>query len=197
MKRREIRDILLSMLVIAIAFAWPGFPLPSFAWIAISFAAVIIAVGTGFVLHELAHKYAAIHYGSHAEYFAWPAGLGLALLLSFVTNGGFVFAAPGAVYIFGENLGKKENGIISAAGPLTNIIIAVLFLLISVLVMPVAPLIGAIASIGMRVNLFLAAFNLLPFGPLDGTKVISWNPIVWGILFVPSAVIAFLPGLIF
>ncbi len=197
MNQRELRDIIISMLVIAIAFAWPGFPLPPLIWVAISFAAVIIAVGTGFVLHELAHKYAAIHYGSHAEYFAWPYGLGLALLLSFVTNGGFVFAAPGAVYIFGENLGRKENGIISAAGPLTNIIIAVLFLLISVLVMPVAPLIGAIASIGMRVNLFLAAFNLLPFGPLDGTKVISWNPIVWGILFVPSAVIAFLPWLIF
>lgn len=197
MNQREVRDILLSMLVIAIAFAWPGFPLPPLIWIAISFAAVIIAVGTGFVLHELAHKYAAIHYGSHAEYFAWPAGLGLALLLSFVTNGGFVFAAPGAVYIFGENLGRKENGIISAAGPLTNIIIAVLFLVVSILVMPVAPLIGAIASIGMRVNLFLAAFNLLPFGPLDGTKVISWNPIVWGILFVPSAIIAFMPGLVF
>ncbi|MBI2529920.1 MAG: site-2 protease family protein [Candidatus Diapherotrites archaeon] len=197
MNPREVRDILLSMLVIAIAFAWPGFPLPPLYWIAISFVAVIIAVGTGFVLHELAHKYTAIHYGSHAEYFAWPYGLGLALLLSLLTNGGFVFAAPGAVYIFGENLGRKENGIISAAGPLTNIIIAAIFLLVSILVLPFSPLVAAIAGIGMRVNLFLAAFNLLPFGPLDGTKVISWNPLVWGILFVPSAVIAFLPGLVF
>ncbi|MBS3057563.1 MAG: site-2 protease family protein [Candidatus Diapherotrites archaeon] len=196
MNPREVRDIALSMLVIAIAFAWPGFPLPPLYWIAISFAAVIIAVGTGFVLHELAHKYTAIHYGSHAEYFAWPYGLGLALLLSLVTNGGFVFAAPGAVYIFGDNLGRKENGIISAAGPLTNIIIAAIFLLVSILVLPFSPLVAAIAGIGMRVNLFLAAFNLLPFGPLDGTKVISWNPLVWGVLFVPSAVIAFLPGLV-
>jgi len=153
-------------------------------------------VGSGFVLHELAHKYTAIHYGSHAEYFAWPYGLGMALLLSLVTNGGFVFAAPGAVYIFGDNLGRKENGIISAAGPLTNIIIAAIFLLVSILVLPFSPLVAAIAGIGMRVNLFLAAFNLLPFGPLDGTKVISWNPLVWGVLFVPSAVIAFLPGLV-
>ena len=196
MNPREVRDIALSMLVIAIAFAWPGFPLPPLYWIAISFAAVIIAVGTGFVLHELAHKYTAIHYGSHAEYFAWPYGLGLALLLSLVTNGGFVFAAPGAVYIFGDNLGRKENGIISAAGPLTNIIIAAIFLLVSILVLPFSPLVAAIAGIGMRVNLFLAAFNLLPFGPLDGTKVISWNPLVWGVLFVQSAVIAFLPGLV-
>ena len=36
MNPREVRDIALSMLVIAIAFAWPGFPLPPLYWIAIS-----------------------------------------------------------------------------------------------------------------------------------------------------------------
>ena len=203
MKQREVRDIVLSMLVIAIAFAWPGFPLPALTKIALTFAAVIIAVGTGFILHELAHKYTAIHYGCHSEYFAWPYGLALALALSFLTNGGFVFAAPGAVYIAGE-INRRQNGIISIAGPLVNILLAILFFVVLAFVVPllasnveIAMIAATIAFIGMRVNFFLAAFNLLPFGPLDGTKVISWNPIVWGILFVPSAVIAFMPWLVF
>ena len=99
MNPREVRDIVLSMLVIAIAFAWPGFPLPALTKIALRF-----------ILHELAHKYTAIHYGCHSEYFAWPYGLALALALSFLTNGGFVFAAPGAVYMLGMRPTRPRYG---------------------------------------------------------------------------------------
>jgi len=34
-------------------------------------------------------------------------------------------------------------------------------------------------SIGVAINAWLALFNMLPIGPLDGSKVLSWNPIVW------------------
>jgi Zn-dependent protease len=39
---------------------------------------------------------------------------------------------------------------------------------------------------GFSLNLWLAAFNLLPFGPMDGAKVFKWNPLVWGIITVPA-----------
>jgi Zn-dependent protease len=37
------------------------------------------------------------------------------------------------------------------------------------------------------VNAFLAVFNLIPFYPLDGEKVNSWNPLLWASSFGVSA----------
>ncbi|MDG6964808.1 MAG: site-2 protease family protein, partial [Nitrososphaerota archaeon] len=55
----------------------------------------------------------------------------------------------------------------------------------------------AIGSYGSYINLFLALFNLLPLGPLDGAKVWRWNLFLWGVVFVPLAlVLAFFFGLI-
>jgi Zn-dependent protease len=46
---------------------------------------------------------------------------------------------------------------------------------------------------GFQINLLFALFNLLPFPPLDGSKVISWNPMVWFITIAVSAVLFFFP----
>lgn len=149
------------------------------------FPIALAAVGTGFILHELAHKYVAIHFGAQAEYRAWSIGLLIALITSLF---GFVFAAPGATYVYGgNNIGTRENGIISLAGPLTNIIIAILFFI------PMMAFahnyIGQILSGVVFINLFLALFNLLPIPPLDGSKVFNWNKIVWAIAFLPLALL--------
>jgi len=53
--------------------------------------------------------------------------------MSFI--GGIVFAAPGAVMIMGM-VSREENGRIAAAGPITNMVIAVIFLLVSLLLAP-------------------------------------------------------------
>jgi len=53
---------------------------------------IALGVGTGFILHEMAHKFVALHFGYLAEYQANMTGLFLAVVLSFV---GFIFAAPG------------------------------------------------------------------------------------------------------
>jgi Zn-dependent protease len=49
-----------------------------------------IIVGTGFVLHELAHKYSAKYYGHFAEFRMSPQGLALALIISIATFGHFI-----------------------------------------------------------------------------------------------------------
>ena len=151
----------------------------------------LVTVGPGFVFHELSHKFMAQRYGFWAEFRMWPMGLVLALVSSLV---GFVFAAPGATYISGANISKTENGKISLAGPLMNVGIAMLFIPL----LFVGPgLLRDVGSIGVPVNIFLALFNLLPIGPLDGAKVMRWNVFVWGALFVPLAVVmAFIYGLI-
>ncbi|MDG6975631.1 MAG: hypothetical protein JRN27_06040, partial [Nitrososphaerota archaeon] len=87
-----------------------------------------------------------------------------------------------------------ENGKISLAGPLTNVAIAALFLPFFFFGSGV---LYAVGYIGVQVNIFLAMFNMLPIGPLDGAKVWRWNLFLWGVVFVPLAlVLAFFFGLI-
>ncbi len=134
-----------------------------------------IAVGLGFVLHELSHKFMAIRYGFYAEYKLWVEGLILAVITAAF---GFVFAAPGAVYIHGEYISKEQNGKISLAGPATNIILAGVFFLLMYFFQTV-PFLLLLGVLGFTVNSFLALFNLIPFSILDGAKVFRWNPIIW------------------
>jgi Zn-dependent protease len=193
LKKKEINDLLISWLTISLAFTWvfSNFNLINlFKGTAISSQFIeflpisLIATGTGFIFHELAHRYTAIHFGAHAEYRMWPHMLFLAAIFSFLF--GFVFAAPGAVYIYGQHISRKQNGLISLAGPATNIFIAIIFLILF------TNFSGWIANMMLWVayiNFFLGLFNLLPIGPLDGSKVFKWNPIIWSVFFIPLAII--------
>lgn len=179
----EIRDILISMLVIAGVFAYiySGRNID----LVISYLPItLIAVGLGFVLHELAHKFVAMHYGFWAEYKLWVEGLVLAVVTSYF---GIVFAAPGAVYIHGEYISEEQNGKISLAGPLTNIALALIFLgLLSI--SSASSILYDICLVGFSINSFIALFNLIPFSVLDGAKILRWNPIIW----VLTAAVAFI-----
>ncbi len=118
----------------------------------------------------------------------FPFGLMLALLVSLV---GFVFAAPGAVYIMGS-VSSKENGKISLAGPLINIIIATLclpFVFIFVFIIPAGYILNFVFVV-YWVNSFLALFNLLPIYPLDGSKVFRWNLGIYIISFMAALALA-------
>jgi Zn-dependent protease len=105
----------------------------------------------------------------------------MALLAGLATGGRILFAAPGAVVILTAFLTPRQNGLIALAGPLTNLVLAVAFL-------PFAYLPGWVGSVGLwgaRVNSFLAFFNLLPFPPLDGSKVFLWKPAAWVAVEIP------------
>lgn len=183
---RELRDIIISMLVIAGVFAF-SFGHHNIALALAVLPMTLIAVGFGFVLHELAHKFVAMHFGYFAQYQMWINGLVLAVITSFF---GFVFAAPGAVYIYGDNISLKENGIISIAGPLTNILLAILFFIGTQLFAP-NTYFAILSNVGFSVNSFLAFFNLIPFGNLDGTKILKWNPLLWIICIAIAFLLTF------
>ncbi len=192
MDNREMRDIAISWLVVSIAFGWAmksafsesmKFP----ADFAMALSVAMVAVGTGFILHELSHRAVAIKFGAKARYVAWPTGLVFALLLALVT--GFVFAAPGAVYIFGRHINRKQNGLISLAGPATNILTAIIFLAAAFFLGN--SFFGVIASVAASINLWLATFNLIPIFPLDGSKVFAWQPLLWAAVFFPLVAIVF------
>ena len=186
----EIRDIIIAWLALGFAFTLTRFTLlggavfdaPDFA---VYLGIALITVGPGFVFHELSHKFVAQRYGFWAEFRMWPMGLLLALVTSLF---GFLFAAPGATYISGANITAQENGKISLAGPLVNVVIGTLFF---PLYFSSNALLAGIGFFGAYINVFLALFNLLPIGPLDGAKVWRWNKVIWAATFVPLVLIFF------
>ena len=192
---KEIRDLVISFIVIALGFSIL-YSNGDFGAIPNIFPIVMIGVGAGFIFHELGHKFAAMHYGYWAEYQLWPTGLVIALLSSFF---GFIFAAPGAVVIYSNGMEEKINGIISLAGPIINIALGLIFLgglysLGNVIYTETAALLYLICLLGTRINFFLAAFNLLPIPPLDGSKVMSWSVPIWLIMFAISAILLIVFG---
>ena len=128
----------------------------------------------------MGHKWAAERFGTASRFVMWPTGLFFMLLFAIITR--FIFAAPGAVYIFARHLSKRENGIISLAGPAVNLLFCLIFA--AVLTLPaagiqLAQLVLLIAKFGMQINAFLAFFNLIPLFILDGAKVMRWNFWIW------------------
>ena len=198
-------DLLLSWIVLVIGFSivMGGRRVPSIDLIVIS----ALGVGTGFLLHELAHKFIAQRYGYWAEYRANRSGLLLIIIVSLM---GFILAAPGAVMIHkasnpypqstayslreevyvDRRKVQKELLWISLAGPMTNIILAALFYgLLASGIMASKMSMNAI-FFAFFINLYLAAFNLIPFGPLDGRKIFEVNRLVWAIVAVPTITMA-------
>lgn len=190
----EIRDLIIAFIFISLSFAIVNGGRNPSAIITI-LPIVMVGVGAGFILHELGHKFVSMKYGYWAEFKLWPQGLIFALISSFL---GFVFAAPGAVYTYANYMTDEINGKISIAGPVVNIILALIFLGICVIIYPSAfysetsALIFIICSVGYSINSFLAAFNLIPIGNLDGSKVLTWNAGIWVITIAIAGIMTFM-----
>ncbi|MBI3037392.1 site-2 protease family protein [Candidatus Woesearchaeota archaeon] len=179
----EVQHLVRAWLVISLSFAIMkngSFSLTPVFFVIAGISAV--TVGIGFLLHELMHKYFAQKYGCRAEFRAFDLMLIIAFLMALFKSPIF-FAAPGAVFIQG-NVNPARNGRISAAGPMTNIVLAVLFLGVKVFLVPIFPsgLLYYLADFGASVNAWLAVFNMLPLMGLDGSKVLFWNMKVYGAL---------------
>jgi len=141
-----------------------------------------VATATGFILHEMGHKYVAIRRGYLAHFRLWIWGLVLTISIVTLSGGGLVFGAPGAVYIapaaaqlYGYDSGRgavdpeKDNMIISAAGPGINLAFAIGFLLLWLSVP--AGFLSTVAAYGLLLNVGLGSFNMLPVSLLDGAKI--------------------------
>lgn len=144
-----------------------------------------IAVGSGFLLHELAHKFFAQRYNCWAEFRADNKMLFIAVLFSLF---GYIFAAPGAVIISGR-VDQRKNGIISLAGPATNVVLALVFAYIT----SFGGFFQYLGSFGFKINAWLALFNMIPFGFFDGTKVFRWNKLVYLLSLAVMISLFFIP----
>jgi len=146
-------------------------------------AVSLATAGVAFLCHELGHKVAATRFGRVAHFRADYGMLFVAVISALV---GFLFAAPGAVYHSGRDSTPREHGLIALAGPAVNVALAAAF---APLLLADGGLVGLVGGRGVAINLFLAAFNLVPFGGLDGKTVRRWSTLVWLGAFVPSVVL--------
>lgn len=134
-------------------------------------AELLLVFVSAFILHELAHKFLAQFYRAWAEFRVILYGA-VITAISAIPFFPFKFIAPGAVFIGGP-ISERKNGRISLVGPLTNVVLCTGFIL-AYMAEP-----SQIFSIGARFNAWIALFNLIPFMGLDGTKIFSWNKLVW------------------
>lgn len=144
------------------------------------------------IFHEVAHGWVAFHFGdptaarmgrltlnpiSHIDLF----GTVLLPLLLIVAGAPFLFgyAKPVPVNFYNLNHPKRDMIWVALAGPLTNLVIAV----VSVYVLKLVDLTGSfptflmtpvalMAQYSVNINVMLAAFNLFPIPPLDGGRVL-------------------------
>tara|TARA_B000000557_G_scaffold253336_1_gene242348 strand:- start:573 stop:1151 length:579 start_codon:yes stop_codon:yes gene_type:complete len=144
----------------------------------------MIPIVPAFIVHEVAHKISARHYGCWAEFRASPGGLRFGVILAAIL--GIIFMAPGAVMVMG-NTTKQQFGKIALAGPLSNIFLWAIglgLILLGLETTEFTHLINGkergLLELWCWGNVGLGAFNMIPFGPLDGRKVKTWsNAVYW------------------
>lgn len=195
LKIPELPGIIISWLVISVSFSlYALFYAPDLFPVAFTLAAT--TAGVGFILHELAHRTVARNYGFRATYEVWLWGIVVCLVMAVLTQGQLIFAALGAVYIsptvtaqyLDERSFKKAYGMISVAGPASNLLLALAFYALST--MGGTP--AAFGIVGLQINLWLAAFNLIPVPPFDGWKIFDWSKPLWLALAAPAWILVFL-----
>jgi len=166
----ELRHIGMAVAVLIAAFTIVI--QSNYETLAMAVLVAALSVVAGFFVHEMAHKVVARRYGCWAEFRADYTGLLMALVISFL---GFLFAAPGAVYIRGH-VTSEQNGKISLAGPGSNLIVALACAPLAMMSLSFVP--GVVSDLAWGLyffSTFLAMFNMLPLGPMDGRKIWAWN----------------------
>lgn len=148
------------------------------------------------IIHEIAHGYVAERLGDPTARLLGRLTLNpkkhidpvMSILLPFVlifSGSPVIFGAAKPVPIDPFNLrdGRKDVALVSLAGPLSNIILAVIAASIIKVLFFINPTIllqglfnftlYELLGFIVQINLLLAIFNLIPIPPLDGSKIFA------------------------
>lgn len=150
----------------------------------ISKIAIIVMVFYSIIIHEVSHAFAAFALGDDSAQRAGrlsfnpkkhidPFGTVILPLILYFSAGfiyGYAKPVPFNPYNF-RNL-KRDSGLTALAGPVSNILIAIVLSVIFHISAPI-PVLQHIFWYVIFLNLLLAFFNLIPVPPLDGSKVLG------------------------
>lgn len=148
------------------------------------------------IVHEVSHGYVADKLGDPTARLSGRLTLNpknhidpfmsiLVPLMLIFSGSPIIFGAAKPVPIDPFNLkeGRKDIALVSLAGPLANILLAIFFsLIVKLISLPfienfISPFLFTICYLLfvmiVKINLLLAIFNLLPIPPLDGSKIFS------------------------
>lgn len=153
--------------------------------ITIIFSIIIVIISVMF--HELAHGTMADYLGDKTARFAGRLTLNplkhlewigsfLVPLLCVISGSGFIIGWAKPVPFNPHNLKYKRWGpaLVAFAGPLINIIIAVITsLIIKVAAATASPAFIQMMVTVLAINIALAVFNLMPLPPLDGHHILG------------------------
>lgn len=182
--KRRIADFsnkeMMHLTIAALLVIGVGLSLGSFSGIfmLIAFAMILTA---SFLLHEIAHKITAQKEGLWAEFRLTSIGAILTLISIIIPL--FKIISPGAVMIAGL-ADTRRAGKISIAGPTTNTALSTVFLALAFLF----PKLAILALVAFF-NAWIAVFNLIPIGILDGFKVFMWDKKNWALAFIVSLIL--------
>jgi len=160
-----------------------------------SLVAVAIIILVAFPVHEFSHAYTAFRLGDNTARYQGrltlnpivhfdPLG-GILLIVSAVIGGFFIgWGKPTPVNPFNLRYGRRGDALVSAAGPLSNLLLAVIVaiplriilanqdLRFTVLSNDFSFFVFSVAVTFVDINIMLMIFNLLPIPPLDGWHVL-------------------------
>jgi Zn-dependent protease len=171
-----------TLLVVGVGLSLVGLPTFFSDGNAIDYMVLTLSVTVftaSFFIHEMAHKIVAQRHGYWAEFRLTFLGAILTLLSTMPTP--FKVISPGAVMISGV-VDKRSIGEISVAGPMTNLVLSVMFFGFGFLF----PEFAVVFLAGAAFNAWIALFNLIPFGIFDGFKIFLWNKKIWALTFAIS-----------
>ncbi|MGV8086012.1 MAG: hypothetical protein ACP5N1_00120 [Candidatus Woesearchaeota archaeon] len=155
----------------------------SFDWHALWFAAMVTA--PAIILHEFGHKITALSLGFtstlHAAcstaniaagggFFDFYCGLTIASIVMKILNFGFIFFIPAFVETIG-NATTIEHIMISIAGPLVNLALFLITLIILKTHKKLSLKMANFLTLTKNINLFLFIFNMIPIPGFDGFSV--------------------------